>query len=245
MSYYGARYYDAKTSLWLNVDPLATYNPVFEDEFYFDGQHNGGIYYSGNLNSYAYCYQNPIKYIDPNGKQVEFNLLYDNWPKNDDETDDKNNIKVFKSIWGDKYNETSLRLEGSIYIENACATRGSIALGLSKIKIPQKYADFYGFIGGMKDKPITSTATKMLKVMKELYKNNPEKITKISNPKSSEAIDEAFNGKKGMYIMIAKDGSGYTGHVGLYDGDTVLGGKEHYYVEDAKEVYLFKADEEN
>jgi len=69
LSYYGARYLDMKTSLWLNVDPLAMYNPVFENEFYFDGQHNGGVYYSGNLNPYIYCYQNPIKYVDPNGKQ--------------------------------------------------------------------------------------------------------------------------------------------------------------------------------
>lgn len=60
-----------KTSLWLNVNPLALYNPIFEEEFYFDGQHNGGVYYSGNLNPYIYCYQNPIKYIDPNGKQTE------------------------------------------------------------------------------------------------------------------------------------------------------------------------------
>lgn len=58
-----------KTSLWLSVDPLATYNPIFEDEFYFDGQHNGGIYNSGNLAPYIYCYQNPIKFVDPNGKQ--------------------------------------------------------------------------------------------------------------------------------------------------------------------------------
>ena len=46
------------------MDPIATYNPIFEDEFYFDGQHNGG-----NLNPYIYCYQNPIKYVDPNGGQ--------------------------------------------------------------------------------------------------------------------------------------------------------------------------------
>jgi hypothetical protein len=64
-----------KTSLWLTVDPLATYNPIFEDEFYFDGQHNGGIYNSGNLNPYIYCYQNPIKYIDPNGKQANASIL--------------------------------------------------------------------------------------------------------------------------------------------------------------------------
>ena len=42
-----------------------------ETEFYGDGQHNGGVFYLGNLNPYIYTYQNPIKYIDPNGKQVE------------------------------------------------------------------------------------------------------------------------------------------------------------------------------
>jgi len=39
-----------------------------ETEFYGDGQHNGGVFYLGNLNPYIYTYQNPIKYIDPNGK---------------------------------------------------------------------------------------------------------------------------------------------------------------------------------
>jgi len=71
LSYYGARYLDMKTSLWLSVDPLALYNPIFEDEFYFDGDHNGGVYNGKNLSYYGYCYQNPIKYVDPNGKQVD------------------------------------------------------------------------------------------------------------------------------------------------------------------------------
>ena len=75
LSYYGARYLDMKTSLWLSADPLALYNSIIEDEFYFNGDHNGGIYNPRNLNIYGYCYQNPIKLVDPNGKQANSSLL--------------------------------------------------------------------------------------------------------------------------------------------------------------------------
>ena len=71
LTYFGARYLDMKTSLWLNTDPLSGYNPTFEHEHYIDGQHNGGIYNPMNMATYSYTYQNPIKYIDPNGKQLE------------------------------------------------------------------------------------------------------------------------------------------------------------------------------
>ncbi|WOC50897.1 hypothetical protein BPO_0250 [Bergeyella porcorum] len=70
--YYGARYYDAKTSLWLNTDPLSGYNPILETEHYIDGQHNGGVHNPMNLNTYTYTYQNPIVFVDPNGKQNYF-----------------------------------------------------------------------------------------------------------------------------------------------------------------------------
>ncbi|GGP02599.1 hypothetical protein GCM10010992_07730 [Cloacibacterium rupense] len=71
--YYGARYYNPRVSLWLNVDPLADYNPFYNSEHYIDGQHNGGVYISGNINPYIYCYQNPVRFIYPNGKQVDTN----------------------------------------------------------------------------------------------------------------------------------------------------------------------------
>ena len=69
--YYGARYYSPREQIWASVDPLALYDPVKEDEHYLDGEHNGGVFYSGNLAAYSYTYQNPIRYIDPNGKQVD------------------------------------------------------------------------------------------------------------------------------------------------------------------------------
>ena len=48
--YYGARYYDPRISLWISTDP-------YEDKYPF-------------VNSYCYVLNNPIKLIDPNGKDV-------------------------------------------------------------------------------------------------------------------------------------------------------------------------------
>jgi hypothetical protein len=62
MYYYGARIF-----VWLSVDALATYDP-FEQENFIDGKHNGGIYNSFNHGVYTYCYQNPIKLVDPKAK---------------------------------------------------------------------------------------------------------------------------------------------------------------------------------
>ncbi|MBE0393813.1 hypothetical protein BJQ96_03686 [Flavobacterium sp. PL0002] len=47
LSYYGARYLDMKTSLWLSVDPLA-------EKF-------------SNQSPYSFCFNNPIRYTDPTG----------------------------------------------------------------------------------------------------------------------------------------------------------------------------------
>lgn len=46
--YYGARYYDPRLSLWMSTDP--------KQELHYD------------INTYCYAFNNPILYIDPNGK---------------------------------------------------------------------------------------------------------------------------------------------------------------------------------
>ena len=47
--YYGARYYDPRSSVWISKDPLAEKYP--------------------NVGSYVYCVNNPVKFIDPDGNQ--------------------------------------------------------------------------------------------------------------------------------------------------------------------------------
>lgn len=77
--YYGARYYDPRISIWSSTDPLSGFNPIFEEEHYFDFEHNGGVSNSFNHATYSYCYQNPIILLDPNGKQVKSKYLDDTW----------------------------------------------------------------------------------------------------------------------------------------------------------------------
>src|SRR5262249_18725114 len=49
--YYGARYYDPRTSVWESTDPL--------------------INKDNNMSPYVYCKDNPIKMTDPDGKSGE------------------------------------------------------------------------------------------------------------------------------------------------------------------------------
>ena len=51
MYYYGARYYDPRLSLWMSVDPLV--------ELY------------RSISPYAYVANNPIIYIDPDGRKID------------------------------------------------------------------------------------------------------------------------------------------------------------------------------
>jgi len=58
--YFGARYYDARTSVWQSPDPILG--------SYLDGDPNGGVFVSMNLSVYTYTYNSTVKYTDPTGE---------------------------------------------------------------------------------------------------------------------------------------------------------------------------------
>ncbi|MDN5397057.1 MAG: polymorphic toxin type 17 domain-containing protein, partial [Chryseobacterium sp.] len=129
--YYGARYFNPRLSIWYGVDPLAVYNPVMETEFYGDGQHNDGVYNWGNLNPYIYTYQNPVRYVDPNGKQVEWSEFWDGFNETLYKTDRKNTLDTGR--WhssgpkGSSKSYTDLAIEKDEMMEmlNSSASRES------------------------------------------------------------------------------------------------------------------------
>jgi RHS repeat-associated protein len=62
--YFGARYYDARTSVWASVDPILG--------SYLSGKAGmGGVYNPFNLGLYSYGHLNPVKFVDPDGNIVE------------------------------------------------------------------------------------------------------------------------------------------------------------------------------
>jgi RHS repeat-associated protein len=75
--YYGARYLDPKTSRWLSGDPaLGEYFPSapVNDEAKKRNQNlpgQGGVFNYVNLHAYHYAGNNPVKYVDPDGKSPE------------------------------------------------------------------------------------------------------------------------------------------------------------------------------
>ncbi len=76
--YYGARYLDPKYSRWLSSDPaMGEYIPQapINDEAKKKNQNllgQGGVFNTVNLHLYHYAGNNPVKYVDPDGRTIYY-----------------------------------------------------------------------------------------------------------------------------------------------------------------------------
>ena len=77
--YYGARYYDPKTSVWISTDPLKEKYP--------------------NMSSYVYCADNPLKFIDPDGRVLFLVNGWDGLSKQTKYLSNPRDFAAMKSYW--------------------------------------------------------------------------------------------------------------------------------------------------
>ena len=56
LSYFGSRYYSSGLSIWLSVDPMSDKYP--------------------SLSPYTYCANNPVKLVDPDGREITLETIY-------------------------------------------------------------------------------------------------------------------------------------------------------------------------
>ena len=78
-SYFGARYYDSDLMTgWLSVDPMSDKYP--------------------SLSPYAYCGWNPVRLVDPDGKEIDPSCL-DDWNAKKTEIQNRKNELIAERTW--------------------------------------------------------------------------------------------------------------------------------------------------
>ncbi|MFB9057518.1 RHS repeat domain-containing protein [Mariniflexile ostreae] len=121
LSYYGARYLDMKTSLWLSVDPLACKMPSWSP--------------------YNFVFNNPLRFIDPLGlspDDIIFNSIDDNGNKTElgrivtDKFDQEINIdqNIIPFDVPENYEPISVDLDANKMVSNALESTGVQAFSL-------------------------------------------------------------------------------------------------------------------
>ena len=96
----GARYLDPKYSRWISTDPaLGEYVPqaLVNDDAKKHNQNlpgMGGLFNSVNLSLFHYAGNNPVRYVDPDGRFDTFKLIDQNQPSDSNE----NSGNIFKAL---------------------------------------------------------------------------------------------------------------------------------------------------
>ena len=116
--YFGARYHDPRTSVFFGADPMVDKYP--------------------GISPYAYCGNNPIRFIDPDGREVRVAEEYRQQFTND-----------LRNVFGDKTDQFSFNENGTLQLEGKAK---DFTNGMSK----DQKAAFNGLNKAMSDKQVTS-----------------------------------------------------------------------------------------
>jgi len=121
--YFGARYYDSELSIWLSVDPLAWKYP--------------------HQTNYVYCSNNPIRIIDPDGRD-EWDLMKDGVMKRRE--NGRTDIDIVHAVDAKGNNVSSEFKAGTITEMNQGTGRADFGNGVQSFNY--EYIDIKGDVAG-------------------------------------------------------------------------------------------------
>jgi len=157
--YYGARYYDAQTSVWLSVDPMADKYPEFS--------------------AYVFSGNNPVLYVDPDGRDII--PVHGTWSNPNTWGDLKGITKASNKFFGDNNLGNSFQWSGANYSE--LRTEAAIQL-VDHARSQMKSKDFNGeitFVGHSHGGNVSVEALNMMAEMKE-FDNVELNLLTINTP---------------------------------------------------------------
>ena len=216
-SYYGARYYTDRLSIWLSVDPLADKYP--------------------HLSPYAYCADNPVMLVDPDGMQITdyFNL----YGKHVKHVNDGSNAKKQVITTSVKIAEVDKAIAKG-YVINAPTPE----VGEQMKKVRKLTADTKGnehmFVsnGGDKSDIFTSNKPKeltyetVMQARKNFKEKFPDKQSDLEFHDHGYLIDENGEGIHGAPTPSSTDIDGATDKIEAVTGDDGTGASIGFYNKD-------------
>ncbi len=190
--YYGARYYDPNLSLWLSVDPLAEKYP--------------------NISSYAYCNNNPVKFVDPDGREA--------WEITNQWNDDYiNKFNSFVSVQIDQYKRDKVKFTCEDFalslLIDFTSTNGLPVTITNASGTYDARSDNYTDIATFKNDVLTTTGAR------DLQNNNNTVPSDISRVRGGDIIVNRNNNDVGTHIQVVTAGF-YIGNTDFVNGVSVL-----------------------
>jgi RHS repeat-associated protein len=192
--YFGARYYDPRTSVWQSADPIL--------DQYLDGKRGmGGVFTSMNLGLYSYVHLNPLAFLDPDGNAPDVGMLWSNY-----DGDGQGIIE--------QYGGGLTQFSG----QNTCAIRLSNTFNQSGENIPHP-RDLPANIRAVTTEKggnfIFGSRDMGRYLEKELGK--PSITTDVITSDNYKEVASQLSGKQGLIQLIAGDPKEYgaSGHVDL------------------------------
>jgi RHS repeat-associated protein len=179
--YFGARYFMPTLSIWNSVDPMADKYP--------------------SLSPYNYCAWNPMKLVDPDGEEIEFNM---DWYRN------KNGNMIWRAehreyieVNGEKYNNVGLtytnKLNNTYYSLFGQTVNGNSKNGKITKQIDEAFINYANFCEQDKNYKWSIYNTDGPR----RYSTDFSNILKFDNGRATTSGNQHYPNEMGTYAGVA------------------------------------------